>query len=178
MRRARLLPGLLLGLLAAAPACRAGYSFRVPEVKCDVFIEEDGSLRVRYAFTFECMPGARAIDSLRSDSRVLILETDSTQPGFRDLANNKIPSWLERKVGCPLEFTRSRAEQLRESLDHFDLVVHCGGYELDKKQMDYRIKSIAAMGTPVVTLGILIAHLHGLLDRITCFLIAEEIRTE
>ena len=122
--------------------------------------------------------GARAIDSLSSDSRVLILEANSTQPGFRDLANNKIPSWLERKVGCPLEFTRSPAERLREPIDHFDLVVHCGGYQLDKKQMDHRIKSIAAMGTPVVTFGILIAHLHGLLDRITCFVIAEEIRVD
>jgi len=121
--------------------------------------------------------GARFVDELTPDSRVLILDADPEHPTPRELLLNKIPSWLEAKAGGPLDFVRSGAELPGEPLESFDLVVHCGGDELDRKQLDYRIRSIAATGTPVVTLGMLIAHLHGLLDRITCFLVAQETRT-
>jgi hypothetical protein len=50
-------------ILCSAVAAEAqNYRFRVPEVKCDVLIEKDSSLRIRYEFTFDCAPGAHPID--------------------------------------------------------------------------------------------------------------------
>lgn len=61
MMRAWLLAGFLAAGLSA-PAAGQQYRFKVPEVRCDVLIEKDGSLRIRYQFTFENMHGARPID--------------------------------------------------------------------------------------------------------------------
>ena len=53
---------LLLALLCVAPAGAQEYSFSVPQLRMQVQVQEDASVRITYDITFANNPGARAID--------------------------------------------------------------------------------------------------------------------
>jgi hypothetical protein len=58
----RLMVLITLVLLAAQPAVAQNYSFSVPQMRVEAFIQPDGSVRFRYAITFENNAFASAID--------------------------------------------------------------------------------------------------------------------
>lgn len=109
--------------------------------------------------------GALAADTLRPGDAVLVAEACTHHPIGDDIGRLKIPRWLQKHVGGPLHFTHSVGGDFPPNLAEYRLVVHCGACMINRKEMLYRLSVAQAAGVPVVNYGVLIAHLHGVLDR-------------
>lgn len=109
--------------------------------------------------------GARHVSSLKSGAKVLIAEACTHHPVGDDIGRVKIPGWLEKHVGGQLEFSWTQGTEFPSDLEGFELVVHCGGCMVTRREMLQRIATVRQAGVPVVNYGVLIAYLHGIMER-------------
>ena len=109
--------------------------------------------------------GASAVDTLKSGDRVLIAEGCTHHRQCEDIGTVKLPNWIRCHRGQEPEFTFVSGKDFPEDLSPYRLVVHCGGCMQTGRQMHRRLHRCNAMNTPVTNYGILIAHLHGILER-------------
>ncbi len=109
--------------------------------------------------------GARHVARLEPGARVLVAEACTHHPIGDDIGRVKIPAWLERKVGGKLRFSWAAGTGFPEDLASFDVVVHCGGCMINRKEMLHRLARVRSAGVPIVNYGVLIAYLHGILER-------------
>lgn len=110
--------------------------------------------------------GARAIDSLKPGDRVLIAEACTHHALQGDIGRQKLPKWLEEKIGGKLEFVINAGVDFPDNLNEFKLVVHCGACMFNRKQMVSRILKCRQSGVPITNYGIAIAHLNGILEKV------------
>ena len=82
-----------------------------------------------------------------------------------DIGRVKIPKWLEKHVGGKLDFTWTSGAGFASDLKDYDLVVHCGGCMITRREMLRRIAKVRQAGVPIVNYGVLIAYLHGIMER-------------
>ena len=52
-----------------------------------------------------------------------------------------------------------------KNLRDYKLIIHCGACMLNRKEMLYRLAEARAQNVPIVNYGILIAKVHGILER-------------
>ena len=113
----------------------------------------------------ELVRGARAVEKLRDGDRVLIAEACTHHQQSDDIGRVKIPRWLGQTTGKQLRLEYSNGNSFAENLKEYALIVHCGGCMLNKRAMSYRVEQAVLAGVPIVNYGVLIASLHGILDR-------------
>lgn len=113
----------------------------------------------------EEVKGARAVQSLKDGSRILIAEGCTHHRQCDDIGTVKIPRWLKEHTGKDLIFETSSGSTFPEDLSGYDLIVHCGGCTLNPKEMEHRIQTSVRAGVPIVNYGVLIAELKGILRR-------------
>ncbi|MTI82556.1 MAG: [FeFe] hydrogenase H-cluster maturation GTPase HydF [Firmicutes bacterium] len=124
-------------------------------------------LFARYKGDLETLvAGAKAIDELQPGTKVLVAEACTHHRVDDDIGTQKIPHWLEQKVGGKLNFTWANGINLPENLNQFDLVVHCGACMINRQEMMYRVMECKKAQIPIVNYGVLIAHIHGILPRV------------
>ncbi len=109
--------------------------------------------------------GARAIDSLKIGSRVLISEGCTHHAQADDIGRVQIPRWLRQMVGGEMEFGFSSGKDFPPEFTSYDLIVHCGGCMLNRREMLYRQRVAAEAQVPMTNYGVLLAKVHGILDR-------------
>ncbi|MDO4168429.1 MAG: [FeFe] hydrogenase H-cluster maturation GTPase HydF [Lachnospiraceae bacterium] len=109
--------------------------------------------------------GVKAIDKLEDGARILIAEGCTHHRQCDDIGTVKIPRWLSQYTGKRFHYETSSGNTFPSDLDKFDLVIHCGGCTLNRKEMKNRLSLIKAAGVPVVNYGILIAAIQGILKR-------------
>jgi [FeFe] hydrogenase H-cluster maturation GTPase HydF len=109
--------------------------------------------------------GAAAINRLKDGDKVLIAEGCTHHRQSDDIGTVKIPRWLRQTTGKDLVFEHTAGVSFKDSLEGYSLVVHCGGCMLNNRAMEHRINSSKAEGVPIVNYGVLIAYVHGILDR-------------
>ncbi len=109
--------------------------------------------------------GAAAISKLEDGDRILIAEGCTHHRQSDDIGTVKIPRWLRQATGKDLVFEHTAGVSFKDNLQGYKLVVHCGGCMLNKKAMEHRITSSVSEGVPIVNYGVLIAYVHGILDR-------------
>lgn len=109
--------------------------------------------------------GAKAVESLRSNDRVLIAEACSHHPLPDDIGRVKIPRWLTQRIGVDLQFDVIAGPNLPHDLSPYRLIIHCGGCMVNQKEMLYRLRRAKETGIPITNYGVLIAHLQGILSR-------------
>lgn len=109
--------------------------------------------------------GVRKVKELQDGDKILISEGCTHHRQCDDIGSVKIPKWLKEFTGKELFFEFSSGMEFREDLSEYRLVVHCGGCMLNSRQMRYRIKKTMELGVPIVNYGILIAYIHGILER-------------
>ncbi|MCE5322573.1 [FeFe] hydrogenase H-cluster maturation GTPase HydF [bacterium] len=109
--------------------------------------------------------GARAIDSLKIGSRVLISEGCTHHQQADDIGKVQIPRWLRQMVGGELEFGFASGKDFPPDVDSYDLIVHCGGCMLNPREMRYRQRVASEAGVPMTNYGVLLAKVHGILER-------------
>ena len=110
---------------------------------------------------------AMAIDRLTEQSRVLIAEACTHAPLAEDIGRVKIPSILRQRVGEGLQIDIVAGKDFPEDLTAYDLVIHCGGCMFNRKFMLSRVMQCRRQGTPMTNYGIAIAHLKGILGKVS-----------
>jgi [FeFe] hydrogenase H-cluster maturation GTPase HydF len=113
----------------------------------------------------ELVRGALSAERLRPGDRVLIAEacTHHRQPD--DIGKVQIPRWLRQMVGGELEFRWISGGDFPDDLATYRLVVHCGACMINRQEMLSRIAHAREAGVPIVNYGVLLATVHGLLER-------------
>ena len=110
--------------------------------------------------------GARAIDRLTPQSRVLIAEACAHAPLTEDIGREKIPALLRKRVGPSLQVDVVAGRDFPVDLRSYDLVIHCGACMFNRRYMLSRIRQAQAQGVPITNYGVAIAHLKGILQSI------------
>jgi len=110
--------------------------------------------------------GARAIDNLIPGDKVLIAEACTHHPLEGDIGRQKLPLWLEEKVGGKLDITVCAGSSFPEDLSAYKLILHCGACMFNRQQLMSRIKKANIEDLPITNFGIAIAHINGILDRV------------
>jgi [FeFe] hydrogenase H-cluster maturation GTPase HydF len=105
------------------------------------------------------------VESLRVGDKVLIAESCTHHPIEDDIGRVKIPNWLEHYVGGKLQFTVTKGRDFPADLSEFKLVIHCGACMWNRTEMMSRIRECQRQGVPITNYGLLIAYVHGILDR-------------
>ncbi len=110
--------------------------------------------------------GAAAIDRLKSGSRVLISEGCTHHRQCEDIGSVKLPRWIKSHAGTDdITFELSSGGEFPESLEKYDLIIHCGGCMLNEREVAYRAKCASDAGTPMTNYGTAIAYMNGILKR-------------
>lgn len=113
----------------------------------------------------ELVKGARTIEKLKDGDQILIAEACTHHRQTDDIGTVKIPRWLRQKTGKELTFTHTSGISFPDNLREYALIIHCAGCMLNRKAMLYRISQAQEAGVPIVNYGVLIAYLHGILER-------------
>ena len=109
--------------------------------------------------------GVKSIESLKPGDKVLIAEACTHHKQEDDIGTVKIPRWLQENIGGNLEFEWATGTHFPEELTKYSLIVHCGACMLNRKEMLHRLSEVSTKGVPIVNYGILIAHIHGVLQQ-------------
>ncbi len=109
--------------------------------------------------------GARAIDDLKQGDKVLISEGCTHHRQADDIGRVQIPRWLRQMVGGDLDFSFSSGKDFPPDFTDYKLIVHCGACMLNRREMMYRQKVANDAGVAMTNYGVLLAKVHGILDR-------------
>lgn len=110
--------------------------------------------------------GAKAIDSLKETSRVLIAECCTHAPLSEDIGRVKIPRLLRKRAGEGLSIDIVSGTDFPEDLSDYDLIIQCGGCMFNRKYIMSRIDKAKAQNIAMTNYGVTIAHITGILDDI------------
>lgn len=111
--------------------------------------------------------GAQAIDNLTPQSRVLIAEACTHAPMSEDIGRVKIPRMIRKKYGESIIFDIHAGKDYPANLKDYDLIVHCGACMFNRRLMLSRIVRAQEQGVPITNYGLAIAHLQGILDKVS-----------
>ena len=111
--------------------------------------------------------GARAIDRLTPQSRVLIAEACTHAPMSEDIGREKIPRMIRKRFGETITFDIHAGKDYPADLKKYDLIVHCGACMFNRRLMLSRIVRAGQQGVPITNYGLAIAHLQGILDKVS-----------
>lgn len=111
--------------------------------------------------------GARHIDSLNADSKVLIAECCTHAPLQEDIGRVKIPKLLRKRFGDNLQIDVVSGTDFPDNPAQYDLIIQCGGCMFNRQFIMARIAKAKAKSIPMTNYGITIAYLSGILDKIS-----------
>lgn len=132
----------------------------------EVLLTSFSILFARYKGDLETLvKGIKSIEKLKAGDKVLIAEACTHHRQTDDIGTQKIPRWLEKKVGGKLDFEWVSGTHFPADLRKYSLVVHCGACMLNRREMIYRLSEVSDKQVPIVNYGLLIAYVHGILER-------------
>ncbi|MBO4758762.1 MAG: [FeFe] hydrogenase H-cluster maturation GTPase HydF [Spirochaetaceae bacterium] len=114
--------------------------------------------------------GAKAIQKLNDNSRVLIAEACTHAPASEDIGTVKIPAML-KKIAPKIQIDFVRGTDFPETsaeLKKYDLIIHCGACMFNKPYVVQRQQNAKTAAVPMTNYGVAIAELNGILDCLYC----------
>lgn len=111
--------------------------------------------------------GAKAIDSLTENSKVLIAECCTHAPLTEDIGRVKIPNMLRKRFGQGLSVDIVSGTDFPQDLSGYDLIIQCGGCMFNRRYVLSRINRAKGQKIPMTNYGVTIAHLTGILDKVS-----------
>lgn len=134
----------------------------------DVPLTSFSILMARYKGDLDILiKGAKAIDNLKPNDKVLIAEACTHHALKNDIGREKLPNWLKERVGGELNITVNAGVDFPEDLSDYKLIIHCGACMFNRKQFMSRLIRASEQGVPITNYGTAIAHINGILDRVT-----------
>lgn len=124
---------------------------RVPLTSFSIIMARSkGDLKTLYA-------GAKRINDLKSGDKVLIAEACTHHQLKGDIAREKIPMLLKKKIpGLIIE--NSSGKDFPKNLESYSLVIHCGSCMLNRAETMSRIEKCEY----ITNFGLIIAELNGI----------------
>lgn len=113
------------------------------------------------------MEGAQAIDSLTENSKILIAECCTHAPLTEDIGRVKIPNMLRKRYGSGLTVDIVSGTDFPQDLTAYDLIIQCGGCMFNRRYVLSRIDRAKSQAVPMTNYGVTIAHLTGILDKVS-----------
>lgn len=113
----------------------------------------------------DLVAGVEAIKNLKPGSRVLISEGCTHRRQCDDIGTVKIPNLLKKQGHADLQLEFTSGGAFPKDVSQYDLIIHCGACMLTRREVLRRIECAVVQGTPIVNYGVLIAALHGILER-------------
>ena len=95
-----------------------------------------------------------------------MMEACSHHPQQDDIGRIKIPRLLQQYAGGELRFDMCAGKSLTDCPGSYDLIVHCGGCTLTRRQMLGRLRSAQSRGIPMTNYGVAISFTQGVLKRV------------
>lgn len=111
--------------------------------------------------------GAQHIDMLTDKSRVLIAECCTHAPLQEDIGRMKIPRLLRQRFGENMQIDMVSGTDFPGDLSGYDLIIQCGGCMFNRRFVMSRIRRARQAGVPMTNYGVAIAHLTGILAKIS-----------
>lgn len=110
--------------------------------------------------------GAKSLDTLNENSKVLIAECCTHAPMSEDIGREKIPNMLRKRAGAGIQIDVVSGTDFPENLEDYDLIIQCGGCMFNRKYIISRIEKAKSKNIPMTNYGVAIAHFTGILDNI------------
>lgn len=110
--------------------------------------------------------GAKQIDSLMEQSRVLIAECCTHAPLQEDIGRVKIPRMLKKRFGEGITVDHVSGTDFPQDLRGYDLIIQCGACMFNRKYVLSRIDHAKEQQVPMTNYGVTIAHLTGILPHV------------
>ncbi len=110
--------------------------------------------------------GAKQLQLLKDNDRVLIAEACSHHVQDDDIARKKIPAVIKKVLNKNIIFEWSAGTDFPENLNQFKLVIHCGGCMLSRLETLRRIHECQRNHVPVTNFGMTLSAMQGVLDRV------------
>ena len=107
------------------------------------------------------------IDTLNANAHILIAEACTHASLHDDIARDKIPQILRKKISPTLNFEVVSGSNFPTDLTKYDLIIHCGGCMFNRKYMLSRIHQANLLNVPITNYGIALAHLNGILNDVS-----------
>ncbi len=132
----------------------------------DVSLTSFSILMARYKGLLEtAVKGVAAIEGLKNQDKVLIVEGCTHHRQCDDIGSVKIPRWLKNYTGKELICETAMGMVFPEDLSQYALIIHCGGCMLNEREVRYRMKCAEDQNIPITNYGIVIAYMQGILKR-------------
>lgn len=109
--------------------------------------------------------GAKRVNSLKEGDKVLIAEACTHHQLKGDIAREKLPMLLQKKVGR-LEIDNCSGKDFPEDISKYSLVIHCGSCMLNRAETISRLGECSNKEIPITNFGMAIAEINGILDRV------------
>lgn len=110
--------------------------------------------------------GAKQMDSLTEQSRVLIAECCTHAPLQEDIGRVKIPRMLKKRFGEGITVDHVSGMDFPQDLRGYDLIIQCGACMFNRKYVLSRIDRAKEQRIPMTNYGVTIAHLTGILPHV------------
>lgn len=110
--------------------------------------------------------GAKRIDALTPQSKVLIAECCTHAPLQEDIGREKIPKMLRKRAGESLTVDFVSGTDFPEDLSGYDLIIQCGACMFNRKYVLSRVERAKRQETAMTNYGVAIAHLTGILEKV------------
>lgn len=111
--------------------------------------------------------GAKQLDVLTGQSKVLIAECCTHAPLAEDIGRVKLPHMLRKRVGEGLVIDTVSGTDYPQDLSGYDLIIQCGACMFNRKYVLSRIERARGQKVPMTNYGVAIAHLSGILSDVT-----------
>ena len=111
--------------------------------------------------------GAKVLQNMPSDGRILIAEACSHIPQNEDIGRVKLPRLLRNKLGENITIDIVSGNDFPDDLTHYSLIIHCGACMFTRRHVLTRIRQAKAQNVPITNYGIAIAALTGISEKIS-----------
>ena len=103
--------------------------------------------------------GAKKLQTLSPNSRVLIAEACSHIPQNEDIGRVKLPRMLRNCIGEDLQIDIVGGNDFPNDLSQYDLVIHCGACMFNRRHVMSRVAQAKTQNVAITNYGIAILYL-------------------
>ncbi len=113
----------------------------------------------------ELIKGTKVISNLKDNAKILVMEACVHTRNHEDIGTVKIPNLIQKITNKTFDFDFVHGKHFTSDLADYDLVIHCGGCMLTRREMASRIEQAKHLEIPIVNYGIFLAYGNGILER-------------
>lgn len=110
--------------------------------------------------------GAAMLKKLSADSKVLIAEACTHHPTKEDIGRVKIPNMIHQKINSQIKIDYCAGKDFPENLSDYDLIIHCGGCMLTRREQLLRISEAQKHNVPITNYGMAISVMQNSIAKV------------